>query len=169
MSENNTRVNENDQINVTDVQKERIFELLREQGCRITKQRKVLIDIILTGNYSCSKEIYYAASKIDSNIGAATVYRMINTLEEIGAINRKNMFKVTCCEACEVDGECGINIPMNCTGRLMPNTCEITYANGNVIKLSAGDWYRVVKEGLKSIGEESREIITGINIIPAER
>jgi len=155
---------------VSQMQKDRILELLREQGCRITKQRLVLIDIILEGNYSCSKEIYYAASKKDPNIGAATVYRMINTLEEIGAINRKNMYKVTCCDECNMaDGSCGVNIPMNCTGRLMPNTCEITYANGQKINLSAGDWYRVVKEGLKAIGEDNREIITGINIIPSEK
>ena len=34
---------------------------------------------------TCCKEIYFLASKKDPNIGMATVYRMINLLEEIGA------------------------------------------------------------------------------------
>ena len=74
--------------------KEQIIEKLKENGCRITKQRKMLIDIILENECSSCKEIYYKASRIDSKIGTATVYRMINTLEEIGAINRRNMYKI---------------------------------------------------------------------------
>jgi Fur family ferric uptake transcriptional regulator len=69
--------------------KEMIIEKLKENGCRITKQRLVLIDIILGNECQSCKEIYYKAVEIDDNIGIATVYRMINALEEIGAINRK--------------------------------------------------------------------------------
>jgi len=71
-----------------------IVKKLQDQGYRITKQRLLLIDIILSNECSCCKEIYYQASKHDSDIGAATVYRFVNTLEEIGAINRRNMYKV---------------------------------------------------------------------------
>lgn len=60
------------------MQREEILERLREQGCRITKQRQLLLDIILQEEYSCCKEIYYKAAKQDSSIGIATVYRMIN-------------------------------------------------------------------------------------------
>ena len=78
----------------TQMQREIVIQRLKEQGCRITKQRLVLLDIILNENCSSCKEIYYKASRIDSRIGTATVYRMINTLEEIGAINRRNMYKI---------------------------------------------------------------------------
>ena len=74
--------------------KEQIIEKLKENGCRITKQRKMLIDIILENECSSCKEIFYKASQADEKIGVATVYRMINALEEIGAINRKNMYKL---------------------------------------------------------------------------
>ena len=67
------------------MQKEAILNRLRQRGCRITKQRMLLLDIILEEECSSCKEIYYKASKIDSSIGSATVYRMINMLEEIGA------------------------------------------------------------------------------------
>ena len=78
----------------TQMQREIVIQRLKEHGCRITKQRMVLLDIILNENCSSCKEIYYKASRIDSRIGTATVYRMINTLEEIGAINRRNMYKI---------------------------------------------------------------------------
>ena len=81
-------------MNDVKMQREMILQRLKEQGCRITKQRMVLLDIILNENCSSCKEIYYKASRIDSKIGTATVYRMINTLEEIGAINRRNMYKI---------------------------------------------------------------------------
>lgn len=76
--------------------KEQIVEKLKENGCRITKQRRMLIDIILENDCSSCKEIFYKASRADEKIGVATVYRMINALEEIGAISRKNMYKVEC-------------------------------------------------------------------------
>lgn len=77
-------------------QKQVIIDRLRRQGCRITKQREVLLDVILEEDCASCKEIYYRASKMDNSIGIATVYRMINKLEEIGAISRRNMYKVTC-------------------------------------------------------------------------
>ena len=73
--------------------KDEIIQRLKENGCRITKQRKILIDIILENDCTSCKEIYYKASQEDKRIGLATVYRMINALEEIGAINRKNMYR----------------------------------------------------------------------------
>ena len=79
-------------VNIAEViveSKELIIEKLKENGCRITKQRLVLIDIILEDECQSCKEIYYKAAQIDHKIGMATVYRMVNTLEEIGAMNRK--------------------------------------------------------------------------------
>ena len=64
-------------------QKEVIVGKLKDSGCRITKQRLILLDVILEGECGSCKEIYYRASKIDRSIGTATVYRMINTLEAV--------------------------------------------------------------------------------------
>lgn len=83
------------------MQKEMVLQRLREKGCRITKQRQILLDVILQEECASCKEIYYKASSLDSSIGAATVYRMVNLLEEIGAISRKNMYKISCCTGCE--------------------------------------------------------------------
>ena len=53
----------------TEMQKELVIQKLRETGCRITKQRQILLDVIL--------------------------------LEEIGAISRKNMYRISCCMNCD--------------------------------------------------------------------
>ncbi len=69
--------------------KEMLVKMLRSQGIKITKQRTLIIDIILEQEIHSCKDIYQQASKVDSKIGVATVYRMVKTLEKIGAINRK--------------------------------------------------------------------------------
>ena len=93
-----------------DKAKEAIVQKLKASGCRITKQRLMLLDIILEENCSCCKEIYYRASRIDPSIGTATVYRMINKLEEIGAINRRNMYKVACDPDCDLQNACTVEL-----------------------------------------------------------
>ena len=47
----------------TQMRKENIIEKLRERGCRITKQRQILLDVILKEECSCCKEIYYKAAR----------------------------------------------------------------------------------------------------------
>ena len=61
---------------------------MKNRGKRITKQRKIMVEVIASKKAGDFKEIYYEISKKDPTIGQATVYRMLLTLEEIGAIQR---------------------------------------------------------------------------------
>ena len=97
-----SRNTEMDNFQRTELQKEIVIQRLKERGCRMTKQRKILLDVILTEDCACCKEIYYKASSLDAGIGAATVYRMVNLLEDIGAIDRRNMYRISCCQDCTV-------------------------------------------------------------------
>lgn len=117
------------------MQKEIVIQKLKEKGYRITKQRLMLLDIILKEDCSCCKEIYYKAYAQDEKIGSATVYRMINTLEEIGAISRKNMYKI----------ECGLESEEE-------NACTIELDDNTVIALSAKNWNRIIQAGLRACG-----------------
>lgn len=65
-----------------------IIERLKANGKRITKQRITMIDIIMNNDFHNLKELYFEIEKIDPTIGQATVYRMVTTLEELGAIKR---------------------------------------------------------------------------------
>lgn len=78
----------------TQMRKEAVLQKLKERGGRITKQRRLILDIILEGKCSCCKEIYYQAIRKDSSIGMSTVYRMVNILEELGAINRNHVYEI---------------------------------------------------------------------------
>ncbi len=69
--------------------KEMIIKKLKDNGCRITKQRLLLLDVLLDNQCQSCKDVYYKANNKDSTIGIATVYRMMNALEDIGVINRK--------------------------------------------------------------------------------
>jgi len=71
-----------------------ILQELKRNGCRITSQRKILLDVILRDECCSCKEIYYQAAMEDPSIGMATVYRMIKILEDTGLIQRKNMYHI---------------------------------------------------------------------------
>jgi len=116
-------------------QKEYMLMKLRDSGLRITSQRQLIIDCILKNEFSCCKEIYCQVCKIDPSIGIATVYRMINTLEEIGAISRKNMYHV-----CFEEEEKAVH------------SCMVQFDDQTQVSLSSDEWSRIVKAGLKSCG-----------------
>lgn len=133
--EHKRKMQESQNYQRTKMQKDIVIQRLKDDGCRITKQRLMLLDIILEEECSCCKEIYYKAVKQDAKIGTATVYRMVNKLEEIGAISRKNMYKIACGSGCEVE-----------------NACTIEFDDGTVVELSAKKWHQIIKAGLEVCG-----------------
>lgn len=115
-------------------QKKLILEQLRQKGCRITKQREVLIDVILREKCNNCKEIYYMAAKEDPDIGMATVYRMMNTLEEIGALKWRNEYTI-----CEQEDP-AIHI------------CKVEFEDVSSMELKGDILHHVIEKGLDSLG-----------------
>ena len=142
--------------------KERIIEQLKRSGCRVTKQRLMLIDVILEGKCNCCKEIYYQASLKDPSIGPATVYRMVNTLTDIGvlkvatlkpqtalgsgsgAISRKNMYRIS------DDGN--------------KMECMVELEDGTVLDLPEDKWTAVIKSGLDACGFSGGQNVRNITL-----
>ncbi|MDU6264306.1 MAG: transcriptional repressor [Anaerocolumna aminovalerica] len=120
--------------------KERILEHLRANGFRITSQRRLLLDIILEDEYSSCKEIYYKAVKEDSSVGIATVYRMINTLEELGVINRNKLYNL------EYD-----NLPASAEEEIL----FVDENTGKTIALKKGDWFEGLRRTLWEAGVQN--------------
>lgn len=147
LTNQNRQNNENTNYQRTEMQKELVIQRLREQGCRITKQRQILLDVILQDECSSCKEIYYRAITADPQIGVATVYRMVNLLEEIGAISRKNLYKISCCRDCDKE-----------------NVCKIELDDHTFCQLSSQNWYRVISEGLKVCGYVKEQKVTSVMI-----
>ena len=69
-------------------QKAQVIDEFQRRGMRITEQRKMLLDVILEGNWTNCKEIFYEARKRDPKLGMATVYRTVSALEEMGVLAR---------------------------------------------------------------------------------
>ena len=107
-----------------------ILKELKKNGCRITNQRKLLIDVILNGECSSCKEIYYQAIQRDPGIGMATVYRMVNTLTDIGVL------KVATLK------------PQTASG----SGCQILLKNQNKIVLNQTEWTEVLQNVLRRKG-----------------
>lgn len=100
---------DNESIAAGTLSEEDILSLLKDRGFRLTDQRKNIINIIVNEEYSCCKEIYILAHKKDPSIGVATVYRMINVLEDIGAISRSKIQKNSCNgRCCDMKGGCTV-------------------------------------------------------------
>ena len=115
------------------LEKQAVIDRLREQGFRITRQRERILDVILEGNCTSSKEIYSTVRKEDSSVGFATVYRMVNLLEEIGLISRKNMYR----------------IPRHIFSD-DNYFCLVQLSDRTELRFDAEEWRRIIQSGLKA-------------------
>lgn len=130
----------------SELQKDIIIQKLRRKGCRITKQRLILLDIILEGDCMSCKEIYYKAHTIDSSIGMATVYRMINLLEDAGLFSRENFYKVSCDEE-----QC-------------KKVYRVEFEDMTQCRLSEKQWKQVISEGLKVCSKVGRKKVAHVEV-----
>ncbi|MGL4607447.1 MAG: transcriptional repressor [Eubacteriaceae bacterium] len=73
---------------------ESIHHELRKNGYKLTKQRKLIIEVILKNKCTYCKEIYAETIKKDSSVGISTVYRMFRILEDLGieGVKKKNIY-----------------------------------------------------------------------------
>ena len=123
----------NQQYQRSSMQRSVIVDRLRREGCRITKQRKIILDIILQEECTCCKEIYFLASKKDPNIGMATIYRLINLLEEIGALKRNCAYRLC-------DPQTGVPI------------CCVQLDDQTNIRLDNEKLCKIIEKGMESCG-----------------
>ncbi len=64
-----------------------IEKLCAEKNIKLTENRRIVARVISdSADHPDVEELYRRASKINSNIGIATVYRAVNMFEELGMI-----------------------------------------------------------------------------------
>lgn len=124
--------------------KKMIMEELRKKDFRITKQRKIILDIIIDKECTCCKEIYFTATQIDPTIGIATVYRMVNILEEIGVIDRKNLYRI------------------DYQNYLLQDGCTITFSNRETISISHEELLQILEKHYETIHQEKHIIASAV-------
>ena len=59
---------------------------LEQSGLRMTVQRRHIIDILTKSQCTSPKELWFEAKQFVPDLGIATVYRLINRLEQIGVL-----------------------------------------------------------------------------------
>lgn len=118
-----------------------VIETLRKSGLRITAQRRLLISIILQNECSSVKEIYYEAIKKDPNVGIATVYRMLKTLEDFELINRKNVYDISY-----------ENLKLSKTNDIV----FVKKDKQQVISLDKEEWFKLMEQRLRDLGITDR-------------
>lgn len=85
------RVSTGERINVHEPPG-RLQKELGERGIRLTKQRRVLLQVMETARrHLDAGEIFERAQKIDSNITRVTVYRTIDLLKRQGLIDELDL------------------------------------------------------------------------------
>lgn len=116
-------------------EKDKILELFRKEGLRITKQRKLILDIVFEHECTCCKEIYYQASKRDKSIGIATVYRMVNVLGELGVFQTNVPYRLS-----------------DSVAETPAKGCRMILKDQKVVELDDNEWQTVLNEALARKG-----------------
>ena len=101
---------------------------------RITKQRKLILDIVFEQECTSCKEIYYQASKRDKNIGIATVYRMVNALGELGVFQTHTPYRL---EPYILEPKKGVRLNMN---------------NRKEVDITGDEWRKLLTDALQKKG-----------------
>lgn len=125
---------------ITEQQKEEILAQFRKQGLRITKQRELIVDILLNHRFECKKAICYYVHQQDPTIGHATVYRMLQVLEQMGMLRPENSYQV------QVEDD------------KKEKFCIIILKNKKQVILSQSEWETAVIKELEKRGYSNEEI-----------
>ncbi len=81
--------------------KNQCLETLKNHKIRLSKQRLEIIDILFSGEFSCTKELFYEAQERYPDLGMSTVYRFLKVLADIGIISKQKILEVGC-RNCEI-------------------------------------------------------------------
>ena len=69
---------------------ERYLEALRGVGCRITAQRRRIVEVLLeAGDGVGAQDLFLRVRALDPSVGLATVYRTLELLEDLGLVHRR--------------------------------------------------------------------------------
>lgn len=148
MLKNNVKIDFNNKTEL----KNQIVEEIKSKGHRITFQRRLILDTILSNETLMIKEVYYNVRKKDRSIGLATVYRFIKILQEAGIIDENEKF--TFANAND-NVECG--------------DCSVTLQNGEVVNIDCCELYSAVKNILVNKGYNDDLKIDSINTTRAKK
>ena len=149
--------------------KNQILDKLKDHGCRITKQRILLLEIILKEDCTSCKELYFKAKQNHLDFGLATIYRFVNTLEEIGALKRKNIqtiipnsYGVPFYEVLKESKSVENKVLNSSTIALNHQEFTVVLEDKTTYQLTEAEWKKVLAAGLSACGFPMQKKITSV-------
>ena len=130
-------MDENEKYSV-DALTEDTIRKLEQSGLRMTIQRRHIIEILTSSKCTSPKELWYEAKEYVPDLGIATVYRLVNRLEQIGVISKAR------------------NLGMQ---NVEPKLGTLKDKTGNIIKQegSTQELAALIKQGLMTSGKIKAE------------
>lgn len=149
--------------------KNQIIDKLKDHGCRITKQRILLLEIILKEDCTSCKELYFKAKQNHLDFGLATIYRFVSTLEEIGVLKRKNIQtiipnsnSVPLYEVLKENKSMENKVPNISTTALNHQEFTVVLEDKTTYQLTEAEWKKVLAVGLNACGFPMQKKITSV-------
>lgn len=65
---------------------EHLLSDMKKRGCKITPQRRLILEIISNGGHESAEDIFAEIKKEQPNVAFGTVYRNLNILKDLGLI-----------------------------------------------------------------------------------
>lgn len=139
-------MDDNQQYEVATKLTDETLRKLEASGLRMTTQRRHIIEILTSSQCTSPKELWFEAKQFVPDLGIATVYRLINRLEQIGVISKAR------------------NLGMQ---NVCPKIGTITDRNGKKVPNSyyVGKLESLIKEGLISQGIISKNQNIVLNLV----
>lgn len=86
---------------------EELLALLKQKGCRMTPQRKIIFELLIKNHHTLSRvdDLLNEAKLSNPAINATTIYRNLELLDELGLIHTHNdkdgskLYKLVCHKA----------------------------------------------------------------------
>jgi len=80
-------------VNISDKEEKRINDKLKDNGYKLTLQRKLILENLLEheGEHLTIEELYEIVKVEFQDIGLATVYRTMQLFEDIGLVSKLNL------------------------------------------------------------------------------
>jgi len=124
-------MDDNEKFNVNSQLTDATLRKLEAGGLRMTVQRRHIIEILTSSQCTSPKELWYEAKQYVPDLGIATVYRLINRLEQIGVISKTR------------------NLGMQ---NVEPVLGSVTDAGGRKLNISSLKLTDIVKQGMIAKG-----------------
>ena len=140
-------MDDNEKFNVNSQLTDATLRKLEAGGLRMTVQRRHIIEILTSSQCTSPKELWYEAKQYVPDLGIATVYRLINRLEQIGVISKTR------------------NLGMQ---NVEPVLGSVTDAGGRKLNISSLKLTDIVKQGMIAKGLISSQSDIDLSLVGAK-